>query len=82
MYGTKMIARRILSICLLLLLAISARGQVLSDGISGRIFKVLGEEKINIRTIEQGADEINIMIGVYTEDFEKTIRVLYESFAL
>ena len=39
MYGTKMIARRILSICLLLLLAISARGQVLSDGISGRDLK-------------------------------------------
>ena len=51
-------------------------------GISGRIFKALGDKKINIRTIEQGADEINIMIGVYTEDFERTIRILYESFAL
>ena len=41
----------------------------------------IGENKINIRTIEQGADEINIMIGVFDEDFEKAIRVLYESFA-
>ena len=50
-------------------------------GISGKIFRTLGEENINIRTIEQGADEINIMIGVFDEDFEKAIRVLYESFA-
>ena len=64
------------------LIAIVGRQMAYRTGISGRIFKVLGEEKINIRTIEQGADEINIMIGVYTEDFEKTIRVLYESFAL
>ena len=64
------------------LIAIVGRQMAYRTGISGRIFKVLGEEKINIRTIEQGADEINIMIGVYTEDFEKTVRVLYESFAL
>ena len=64
------------------LIAIVGRQMAYRTGISGRIFKALGEEKINIRTIEQGADEINIMIGVYTEDFEKTVRVLYESFAL
>jgi aspartate kinase len=51
-------------------------------GISGKIFKTLGDNHINIRTIEQGADEINIMVGVFDEDFEKTVRLLYESFAL
>ena len=64
------------------LIAIVGRQMAYRTGISGRIFKALGDEKINIRIIEQGADEINIMIGVYTEDFERTIRVLYESFAL
>ena len=64
------------------LIAIVGRQMAYRTGISGRIFKALGDKKINIRTIEQGADEINIMIGVYTEDFERTIRILYESFAL
>lgn len=62
------------------LIAIVGRQMAYRTGISGRIFKALGDEKINIRTIEQGADEINIMIGVYTEDFERTVKVLYESF--
>ena len=63
------------------LIAIVGRQMAYRTGVSGRIFGALGNNKINIRTIEQGADEITIMIGVYTEDFEKTIRILYESFA-
>ena len=63
------------------LIAIVGRQMAYRTGISGKIFKTLGENKINIRTIEQGADEINIMVGVYDEDFEKAIRLLYESFA-
>ena len=63
------------------LIAIVGRQMAYRTGISGKIFKTLGENKINIRTIEQGADEINIMVGVYDEDFNKTIRVLYDSFA-
>ena len=50
-------------------------------GISGKIFAALGENGINIRTIEQSSDEISILVGVYTEDFNKAIRVLYDSFA-
>lgn len=63
------------------LIAIVGRQMAYRVGISGKIFKTLGENKINIRTIEQCADEINIMVGVYDEDFDKAIRVLYESFA-
>ena len=63
------------------LIAIVGRQMAYRTGISGKIFGTLGENKINIRTIEQGADEINIMVGVYDEDFEKAIRLLYESFA-
>jgi aspartate kinase len=50
-------------------------------GVSGKIFKALGENHVNIRTIQQGSDEINIMVGVFDEDFNTAIRVLYESFA-
>ncbi|MBR3329999.1 MAG: aspartate kinase [Mogibacterium sp.] len=63
------------------LIAIVGRQMAYRIGISGKIFKTLGENKINIRTIEQCADEINIMVGVYDEDFDRAIRVLYESFA-
>ena len=63
------------------LIAIVGRQMAYRIGISGKIFKTLGENKINIRTIEQCADEINIMVGVFDEDFDRAIRVLYESFA-
>jgi aspartate kinase len=64
------------------LIAIVGRQMAYRTGISGKIFKTLGDNNINIRTIEQGADEINIMVGVFDEDFERTVRLLYESFAL
>ena len=49
-------------------------------GISGKIFAALGGADINIRMINQGPDELNIIIGVDNQDFEKAIRVLYNSF--
>ena len=63
------------------LIAIVGRQMAYRTGVSGRLFKALGENNINIRTIEQGADEINIMVGVFDEDFERAVQVLYESFA-
>ena len=50
-------------------------------GISGRIFKALGENGINIRTIAQGADELSIIVGVENDKFETAIQVLYDGFA-
>ena len=49
-------------------------------GISGRIFAALGEAGINIRMINQGPDELNIIFGVDNRDFKEAIRVLYNSF--
>ncbi len=49
-------------------------------GISGKIFAALGEANINIRMINQGPDELNIILGVANKDFEKAIQVLYNSF--
>ena len=48
--------------------------------ISGKIFAALGENGISIRMISQGPEELNIIVGVDNADFEKTVRVLYESF--
>ena len=50
-------------------------------GVSGKIFAALGEAGINIRMINQGPDELNIIFGVDNKDFAEAIRVLYHSFA-
>ena len=49
-------------------------------GISGKIFAALGNAGINIRMINQGPDELNIIFGVDNKDFESAIKVLYNSF--
>ncbi len=64
----------------LALIAIVGRGMVFRPGISGKVFGELGKHEINIRTINQGSDEINIVVGVENKDFEKTIRVMYDRF--
>jgi len=50
-------------------------------GVSGQIFAALGKAGINIRMINQGPDELNIIFGVHNKDFADAIRVLYNSFA-
>ncbi|MCQ2565555.1 MAG: aspartate kinase [Clostridia bacterium] len=62
------------------LLAIVSRRMVFRPGISGLIFGALGREGINIRLIAQGAEELNITIGVADSDFNRTINILYDSF--
>lgn len=63
------------------LVAAVGRKMTFRPGISGKIFKALGENGVNIRTIAQGADELSIIIGVENNHFETAIRVLYEGFA-
>ena len=56
------------------------RKMAFRPGISGKIFAALGESGINIRMINQGPDELNIIFGVDNRDFENAIKVLYNSF--
>ena len=56
------------------------RKMAFRPGISGKIFAAMGEAGINIRMINQGPDELNIIFGVDNKDFKKAIRVLYDSF--
>lgn len=56
------------------------RRMAFQPGTSGRIFAALGQNGINIRMISQGPDELNIIVGVNNDDFENTVRVLYNSF--
>lgn len=62
------------------LVCVVGRGMKSKKGISGKIFSLLGENDINIRTISQGADEISIIVGVDDANFEKTINCIYERF--
>ena len=56
------------------------RKMAFRPGISGQIFAALGQACINIRMINQGPDELNIIFGVDNRDFASAIRVLYNSF--
>ena len=49
-------------------------------GITGKLFAALGEAGINIRVINQGPDELNVVLGVDNREFAHAIRVLYHSF--
>ncbi len=54
---------------------------VKKSGTSGRILSVFGEENINIKMIDQGVEEFNIIIGVSNKNFDKSIKALYDRFA-
>ncbi|SHO43065.1 aspartate kinase [Desulfopila aestuarii] len=62
------------------LVAVVGEGMVRTVGIAGKIFGALGKAGINVRVINQGASEMNIIIGVSDDDYEATVRVLYEVF--
>lgn len=63
------------------LVAAVGRKMPFRPGVSGKIFKALGDNGVNIRTIAQGADETSIIVGVENKDFETAIQVLYDGFA-
>lgn len=62
----------------LALVAVVGRNMALQPGVSARIFSIFGKNDINIKTISQGTKEINIMVGVSNQDFEKSIRAIYQ----
>ncbi len=57
------------------------RHMAFRPGTSGKVFAALGKAGVNIRMINQGPDELNIIFGVDNKDFAQAIRVLYDSFA-
>ncbi|HZJ82973.1 MAG TPA: aspartate kinase [Clostridia bacterium] len=62
------------------LIATVGHGMAYTPGISAKIFRSLGLDKINIRLIAQGSDEMNIIIGVEIDDFERAIQAIYLAF--
>ena len=66
----------------LALIAVVGRGMRSARGTAGRIFSALAHANINIRMIDQGSSELNIIIGVNNEDFETAIRAIYDIFVV
>lgn len=64
------------------LIAVVGRGMRKARGTAGRIFSALAHAKINVKMIDQGSSELNIIIGVSDEDFEAAIQAIYEIFVL
>ena len=62
------------------LIAVVGRNMATRPGTSGKIFTSLGTDKVNVKIIIQSFDEINILVGVATEDFERAIKAIYHSF--
>ena len=64
----------------LALVAVVGRGMKSASGTAGKLFTALAKEGINIRMIDQGSSELNIIIGVDNKDFETAIKAIYNTF--
>lgn len=64
------------------LIAVVGRGMKSTEGTAGKLFTALAKEDINIRMIDQGSSELNIIIGVNEKDFEKAIKAIYHAFII
>lgn len=64
----------------LALIAIVGRGMRNAQGTASRLFTTLARAGVNIKMIDQGSSELNIIIGVRDDDFEHSIRAIYEEF--
>ncbi|HSC89153.1 MAG TPA: aspartate kinase [Polyangiaceae bacterium] len=64
----------------LALIAVVGEGMNHAVGISARVFASLGRAGVNVRVINQGASEVNIIVGVVPADFKKAVQALYGEF--
>ena len=64
----------------LALIAVVGRGMKSMRGTAGRIFSALAHRNVNVRLIDQGSSELNIIIGVANQDFETAIEAIYDIF--
>lgn len=62
------------------LIAVVGRGMCRTRGVAARIFAALAHARINVRMIDQGSSELNVIVAVKENDFEQAIRCIYEMF--
>jgi len=63
------------------LIATVGRGMAHTPGMAARLFTALADAGVNVRMIDQGSSELNIIVGVETGDFEPAVRAIYRGFA-
>ena len=56
------------------------KGMASAPGIAAKLFNALYKEDINIKMIDQGSSEMNILVGIDTDDFEKAVNLIYNAF--
>ena len=61
-------------------MSVVGRAMRANRGTAGRIFSALAHANVNVKMIDQGSSEWNIIVGVRNEDFEKAIRAIYDIF--
>ena len=66
----------------LALIAVVGRGMKSTRGTAGRIFSALAHANVNVKMIDQGSSELNIIIGVSNSDFETAIKAIYDIFVV
>ena len=66
----------------LALIAVVGRGMKSTRGTAGRIFSALAHANVNVKMIDQGSSELNIIIGVANADFETAIKAIYDIFVI
>ncbi len=64
------------------LIAVVGRGMKSTRGTAGRIFAALAHANVNVRMIDQGSSELNIIIGVDNRDFETAVKAIYDIFVI
>lgn len=64
----------------LALVAVVGRGMKSASGTAGKLCTALAKAGINIKMIDQGSSELNIIIGVRNDDFETATRAIYDTF--
>ena len=62
------------------LVAVVGRGMAGAKGTAGRLFKAIAENDINIKMIDQGSSELNIIVGIDEEDYVKALNAIYHEF--
>lgn len=62
------------------LIAVVGRGMRATRGTAGRIFSALAHANVNVKMIDQGSSELNIIIGVNNNDFQAAIKAIYDIF--
>ena len=66
----------------LALIAVVGRGMKSQRGTAGRVFAALAHAHVNVKMIDQGSSELNIIIGVENRDFEAAVKAIYDIFVM